>query len=72
VHGIDQRNDVVLLDVEVLDGALEEFFFRRHSVFRISTFWSGLARVLCEFLGLYYRHRLHQRLQHTCPMSSRK
>ena len=48
-HGVDQGHDVVLLDVEVLDGALEEFFFCRHSSTRISTFWYGLARVLCEF-----------------------
>jgi len=27
VHGVDQGDDVVLLEVEVLDGALEEFFF---------------------------------------------
>ena len=30
-------------------GRLEEFFFGRHSFTRISTFWAGLARVLCEF-----------------------
>ena len=29
-HCIDQRNDVVLLDVKVNDGAAEKFFFRRH------------------------------------------
>jgi hypothetical protein len=39
----------MLLDVEVLDRAGEEFFFCRHSSIRISMFWSGLARVLCEF-----------------------
>ena len=48
-HRVDDRDDVVLLDVEVLDGRFEEFFFRRHGVIRISTFWTGLARVLCEF-----------------------
>ena len=40
VHGVDQGDDVVLLDVEVLDGALEEFFFRRHGLTMISTFWA--------------------------------
>jgi hypothetical protein len=49
LHGVDQGDDVVLLDVEVLDGALEEFFFGRHGFIRISTFGAGLARVLCEF-----------------------
>jgi hypothetical protein len=38
VHGVDQRDDVVLLEVEVLDRALEKFFFRRHSSTMISTF----------------------------------
>ena len=38
LHGVDQSDDVVLLDVDVLDGAVEEFFFRRHSLYRISTF----------------------------------
>ena len=49
MHSLDQGNDVVLLDVEVLDGALEEFFFCRHGLSRISTFEAGLARVLCKF-----------------------
>ena len=31
LHGVDQRHDVVLLDVDVLDGLLEEFFFGSHS-----------------------------------------
>ena len=48
-HGVDEGDDVVLLDVEVLDGAGEEFFFGRHGSTRISTFWAGLTRVSCEF-----------------------
>jgi hypothetical protein len=39
----------VLLDVEVLNGALEEFFFCGHSPTRISTFGTGLARDLWDF-----------------------
>ena len=33
LHGVDERDDVVLLDVEVLDGAVEEFFFCRHGLY---------------------------------------
>ncbi len=33
LHGVDQRDNVVLLDVDVLDGLGEEFFFRRHSTY---------------------------------------
>jgi hypothetical protein len=45
-HGVDQWHYVVLLDVEVLDGTLEEFFFGRHSYYRISTLdWvRGISR----------------------------
>ena len=35
--------------VIVLTGAGEKFFFCRHGLTRISTFWAGLARVLCKF-----------------------
>lgn len=31
-HGVDQRNDVVLLDVDVLDRGSENLFFRRHNI----------------------------------------
>ncbi len=34
-HGVYKGHDVVLLDVEMLDGAVEEFFFRRHILYRI-------------------------------------
>jgi hypothetical protein len=34
LHRVDQRDDVVLLDVEVLDGAVEELFFRRHGSYK--------------------------------------
>jgi hypothetical protein len=30
LHCVDERDDVVLLDVEVLDGAVEELFFGWH------------------------------------------
>ena len=36
LHGIHQRHDIVLLDVDVLDGRDQEFFFRRHSNFKDS------------------------------------
>ena len=36
LHGIDQRNDIVLLDVDVLDGGGQKLFFRRHSTFKDS------------------------------------
>jgi hypothetical protein len=35
LHGIDQSDYVVLLDIDVLDGLGEEFLFRRHSLYRI-------------------------------------
>ncbi len=35
LHGIDEFHNVVLLDVDVLDGLGEEFFFRRHGLYRI-------------------------------------
>jgi hypothetical protein len=37
LHGIDQRDYIVLLDVDVLDGLGEEFFLRCHSQSMIST-----------------------------------
>ena len=49
LHGVDEGDDVVLLDVEVLDGAVEEFFFCRHGFYRIPAFCTVLERVLCEF-----------------------
>jgi hypothetical protein len=36
VHGVDQRDDVVLLEVEVLDGRFEEFLFGGHGLYRIT------------------------------------
>jgi hypothetical protein len=44
LHGIDQRNDVVLLDIEVLDGVGEEFFFRWHGSYQDSNFSALLMR----------------------------
>jgi hypothetical protein len=34
-HGVDQFDDVVLLDIDVADGPVEEFFLGRHDI-RIS------------------------------------
>jgi hypothetical protein len=48
----------VQCDVEVLNGAGEEFFFCRHSFNRITTFWSGLARVFVNFAGRQWRGML--------------
>ena len=48
-HGIDDWDYVVLLDVEVLDWALEEFFFCRHSYYRISTLSCGCAGFRLDF-----------------------
>ncbi len=49
LHGVDESNDVVLLDIDVLNGVLEEFLFRRHNSYRISTFAVIPLCELCEF-----------------------
>ena len=48
-HGVHERDDVVLSDIDVADGGCEEVFFCRHILYRISTSKASLARVLCEF-----------------------
>ena len=48
-HCVDDRNDIVLLDVEVLNGRFEKFFFRRHVLYRISTLASTDAGFHVKF-----------------------
>jgi hypothetical protein len=46
VHGINQGDNVVLLDVDVLDRVLEEFLFRWHNVYQCIAFSPVGTRVL--------------------------
>ena len=49
-HGVDDRDDVVLFHVEVLDGAGEEFFFGGHGNIQDSNFGRS-----CRWFGVNFR-----------------
>jgi hypothetical protein len=40
-HRVDQSDDIVLLDIDVLNGLFKEFLFRWHIPFRISMILRG-------------------------------
>ena len=49
LHGIDQRHHIVLLDIDVLDGLLEQFFLGSHSVQDINLRPAARSRAFMNF-----------------------